>query len=107
MTHEEPTIKKNSSLTIKEESANNNSIIIIELKELLQNYLKENSNITENAFFLKNRLSSSTINNLLNGVTKKLISSETVGKIVCVINRGKTIGYTFRNAKGEGVGNKK
>ena len=76
------------------------SSIILELKTLLTNYLANNPNITANSFCLKNNLSSSTVNNLLTGVTKKYVSPEVARKIVCGIHRGKTIGFVLRNTKG-------
>ncbi len=88
--------KRQESFSHEEKQAQ----IISELKELLKNYLAKNPNITANAFCLKNNLSSSTVNNLLTGVTKKYVSSEVARKIVCGVNRGETIGYILRNTEG-------
>ncbi len=75
--------------------------IILELKVFLKHYLEKNPNITANAFCSKNGLSSSTVNNLLSGVTKKSITSEVARKIMCGINRGKPVGYILRDTRGE------
>lgn len=75
--------------------------IIFELKVFLTNYLAKNPNITANAFCLKNNLSSSTINNLLSGLTKKSITSEVARKIMFGIHRGKPIGHILRDTRGE------
>ena len=49
---------------------------------------------------LKNNLNHSTIHYLLTGVTKRYVSPEIALKIVCGINRGKTIGFVLRETKG-------
>ena len=76
------------------------SQIISELRDMLLNYLKENTHITANGFCSKNSLSSTTVNNLLNGKTQKKISTENIRKIVFGIHRGKPIEVILREAKG-------
>ena len=89
--------KKHSVSNQKEDEK---EIIVSELRELLNSYLNKHKNITINGFCLKNNLSPATISHLRNGITKKYVTPEIARKIVCGMNRGKSIGFVLRNTKG-------
>ncbi len=76
------------------------SKVVCELRELLGNYLGKNPNVSANGFCAKNNLSSTTINNLLKGITQKKISAENARKIVCGMNMGKSIGAILKSTSG-------
>ena len=96
--------------TLKPESRNNSfseknrseeySEVISQLKELLENYLERNPNISISSFCIKNNLSKTSVHYLLKGVTRNKISSENARKIVCGMNRGKTIASVLKETKG-------
>lgn len=77
-----------------------NNSVVEELRTLLKSYLKKNPNITINSFCIKNNLASSTMSNLLSEINRKYVSPEVARKIVCGVNKGKTISFVLKNTQG-------
>ena len=85
---------------LEKNSLEEHSQVISQLRELLQDHLERNPNLSISQFCAKNNLSKTSVHYLLKGVTRSKISPENARKIVCGVNRGKTIATVLKETKG-------
>ena len=97
----EPSSKQKNPLSTKEsDSGGNDKQILTEIRTLLTDYLRNRPNISKHSFCMQNKLSFTTVSNLLNGTTQKKPHADTIRKIVFALNNGRGIGTILKEATG-------